>query len=43
MPYNVKKENKLHTLEVCISHFTFDQNLLHTAHLKRSIEKSETS
>jgi len=35
----------LHILGVCTSHFTFDQNLLHTAHLKqqRSIEKNETS
>ncbi|RIA79894.1 hypothetical protein C1645_839690 [Glomus cerebriforme] len=30
-----KKENKLHTLGVCSSHFNFDQNKLHTTNLKQ--------
>ena len=39
---DMKSLNKLHTLGVCNSHFTFDQNILHKAHLKqkRSVEKS---
>jgi len=37
-----KKENKLHTLGVCSSHFNFDQNKLHTTNLKqlRSVDRS---
>jgi len=38
----VNVENKLHTLGVCTSHFTFDQNSLHSPNIKqiRSVEKS---
>jgi hypothetical protein len=38
----MKAENKLHILGVCASHFIFDQNILHSLHLKqqRSVEKS---
>ncbi|CAG8724522.1 2812_t:CDS:2, partial [Funneliformis mosseae] len=39
---NTKVENKLYTLGVCMSHYSFDQNSLHNPKLKqqRSVEKS---